>query len=246
MGIEVYDNTETQISASITSEPMGSSIPSGLTILYSSKDYLSDTVYTQNNHVGNVLYSQGVIIITDEEYQNAIIPIEGTTTTTTSTTSTTTTIVPTTTTTSTTTSTTTTIAPTTTTTSTTTAAPTTTTSTTTSTTTAASTTTTSTTTSTTTESPTTTTTTSTTTTTTTAIVYDHYIADKYQCSTCTLVTSGLVVAFPAGQTVTINKFYPDAGDVNHVYEIVGTFGTGPGLILDTSFGQFDTCALACV
>jgi hypothetical protein len=28
-----------------------------------------------NNHVGNILYSQGVIIITDEEYQNAIIPI---------------------------------------------------------------------------------------------------------------------------------------------------------------------------
>jgi hypothetical protein len=117
-------------------------------------------------HVGNVLYSQGVIIITDEEYQNALIPIPGTTTTTTSTTSTTTTAVP-----STTTTTTTTAAPTTTTTttstttSTTTAAPTTTT-----TTTEAPTTTTSTTTSTTTAAPTTTTTTTTSTTTTTTTV----------------------------------------------------------------------------
>ena len=189
MGIEVYDNTETQISASITSEPMGSSIPSGLTILYSSKDHLSDTVYTQNNHVGNVLYSQGVIIITDGEYQNALIPIPGTTTTTTSTTSTTTTAAPTTTTTSTTTSTTTTAAPTTTTTSTTTsttttvAPTTTTTSTTTSTTTEEPTTTTSTTTSTTTEEPTTTTTTTSTTTTTTTVV----------CSDCYNNTSNPIV-----------------------------------------------------
>ena len=112
-------------------------------------------------HVGNVLYSQGVIIITDEEYQNALIPIPGTTTTTTSTTSTTTTATPTTTTS--TTSTTTTGVPTTTTT--TTLAPTTTTTTTlaptTTTTTLAPTTTT-----TTTLAPTTTTTSTTTTTTT--------------------------------------------------------------------------------
>jgi hypothetical protein len=151
MGIEVYNNTQTQISASITAAPIGSSIPGGLNVLYSSKDYLSNTIYTQNNHVGNVLYSQGVIVITDEEYRNVMIPIPGTTT---STTSTTTTGAPTTTTTSTT-STTTTGAPTTTTTSTT------------------STTTTSpitsTTTTTTTIAPTTTTTTSTTTSTTTII-----------------------------------------------------------------------------
>lgn len=150
MGIEVYNNTQTQISASIAASPMGSSIPGGLNVIYSSKDYLTNTTYTQNNHVGNILYSQGVIIITDEEYQYAIIPYSGpatTTTTTTSTTSTTTTATPTTTTS--------------TTTSTTTAAPTTTT-----TTTLAPTTTTSTTTSTTTGVPTTTTTSTTTTTTT--------------------------------------------------------------------------------
>jgi len=256
MGIEVYNNTQSQISSSITAQPMGSSIPGGLSVVYSSKDYLSNTIYTQNNHVGNVLYSQGVVIITDVEYEYAMIPYSGPSTTTTSTTTTTTTAVPTTSTTTTTTTavpttstttTTTTAVPTTsTTTTTTTAVPTTsttTTSTTTSTTTGPPTTTTSTTTSTTT-APTTTTTTSTTSTTTT-VVYDHYIADKYQCSTCTIVSSGLIVAFPVGQTVTINRFYPDAADLNHVYQITGTNPTGPGYVLDTSSGNYATCGDAC-
>ncbi len=92
--------------------------------------------------------------------------------------------------------------------------------------------------------PTTTTTTSTTTTTTT-VVYDHYTADKYQCSTCTVVSSGLIVAFPAGQTVTTSRFYPDAADLNHVYQITGTSPTGPGYVLDTSSGNYATCGDAC-
>lgn len=113
-------------------------------------------------HVGNILYSQGIAVITNEDYQNAMIPYTGPTTTTTSTTTTTTTPVPTTTTTSTT--------STSTTSTTTTLPPTTTTSTTTSTTTLApTTTTTSTTSTTTTVAPTTTT--STTTSTTTIITY---------------------------------------------------------------------------
>lgn len=73
MGIEVYNNTQTQISASIAASPMGSSIPGGLNVVYSSKDYLFTTTYTENTHVGNILYSQGVVVITNEEYQNTII-----------------------------------------------------------------------------------------------------------------------------------------------------------------------------
>jgi len=131
-----------------------------------------------NTHVGNVLYSQGIVIITNLDYEYALIdtPIP-----TTSTTSTTTTAAPTTTTTSTT-STTTTAAPTTTTsttTTTTTAEPTTTTSTTTTTTTAEpTTTTTSTTTTTTTAEPTTTTTSTTTTTTTVAQITVNLYANQ--------------------------------------------------------------------
>jgi hypothetical protein len=106
-------------------------------------------INNNNVHVGNILYAQGIVVITNLDYEYALIQTT-TTTTTTSTTSTTTTVAPTTTTT-------TTIAPTTTTTTTTTIAPTTTT--TTSTTTVAPTTTT---TSTTTVAPTTTTTSTTT------------------------------------------------------------------------------------
>ena len=115
-----------------------------------------------NTHVGNVLYSQGIVIITNLDYEYALIdtPIP-----TTSTTSTTTTAAPTTTTTSTTSTTTT-------------AAPTTTTSTTTTTTTAEPTTTTSTTTTTTTAEPTTTTTSTTTTTTTVAQITVNLYANQ--------------------------------------------------------------------
>jgi hypothetical protein len=77
------------------------------------------------------------------------------------------------------------------------------------------------------------------------VEYNHFTADKYQCSTCTLVSSGVIVAFPVGQTVTTNRFYPDAGDINHVYQIIGTNPTGPGYVLDTSSGNYATCALAC-
>jgi hypothetical protein len=177
---------------------------------------------TDNNnvHVGNVLYAQGIIIITNLDYEYALID-EPTTTTTTTSTTTTTTTVPTTTTTTSTTSTTTTAAPTTTTTSTTTTTtteePTTTTSTTTTTTTEEPTTTTSTTTTTTTEEPTTTTSTTTTTTTEElvtitlyadqqGVTYDldfHYSTDggstwnfvgaPFNSSTCDLITSFQVV-----------------------------------------------------
>ena len=171
-------------------------------------------------HVGNILYAQGIVVITNQDYEYALIDdYVGTTTTTTSTTTSTTTAPTTTTTTSTTTSTTT--APTTTTTSTTTSTttPTPTTTTTTSTTTAAPTTT-STTTSTTTATPTTTTTSTSTTTSTTTqdlvtitlyaqqagVTYNldfHYSTDggstwnfisaPFNSNTCDLITSFQVV-----------------------------------------------------
>ena len=75
MGIEVYGNTSTQISASITSSPLGTSTPAGINLIYSSKDHLTEGVFTKDKyHVGNVIYSQGVIVITNEDYQNALIP----------------------------------------------------------------------------------------------------------------------------------------------------------------------------
>jgi len=227
VGIEVYNNTSTQISASITAAPLGTSTPVGINLTYSSKDHLTEGVFTKNFHVGNILYSQGVVIITDENYQNAMIPISGTTTTTTSTTSTTTTVVPTTTTTSTTTSTTTILVPTTTTT--TTVAPTTTTSTTTSTTTVAPTTTTSTTTSTTTVAPTTTTTSTTTSTTTAAPV------------TVTLTACADIT--PTGVTRIINVFVYSSAPVATPVQVGFTWTNIEGAVAgNATILTGDTCA----
>ena len=80
---------------------------------------------------------------------------------------------------------------------------------------------------------------------TTEVLYDYYIADEYQCSTCTLITSGAVVAFPQGQSVTIGRYYPDEANTSHSYVIVGTTLTGPGYLLTNIFGSFTTCAGAC-
>lgn len=221
MGIEVYNNTSTQISASITAAPLGTSTPAGINLTYSSKDHLTEGIFTKNLHVGNVLYSQGVIIITDEEYQYAMIPYSGPpTTTTTSTTSTTTTATPTTTT-STTTSTTTAAPTTTSTTSTTTTVPpTTTTSTTTTTTTVAPTTTTSTTTTTTTAEPTTTTTTSTTTsTTTTPTTLNIYARD---IGVGANATPTLTYTVNAGSPITLGSIGTSA--CNFLFSINGLTG----------------------
>jgi hypothetical protein len=191
-------------------------------------------------HVGNILYAQGVVVITNLDYEYALIDdYIGTTTTTTSTTTSTTTAPTTTTTTSTTTSTTTapttttttsttTVAPTTTTTSTTTSttteAPTTTTTSTTTaaptTTVAPTTTTTSTTTSTTTETPTTTTTTSTTTSTTTVASTNHFRSVTPQSSAanaCLQSTPNDIYTSVATSTMANSiVFYSDA-NLNTVF-----------------------------
>jgi len=71
MGIEIYNNTSTQISASITSSPTGSSIPSGLNVVYSSKDHLTEGNFNNQyaTHIGNLFYAHGLGIITNQDYQ---------------------------------------------------------------------------------------------------------------------------------------------------------------------------------
>jgi len=157
-----------------------------------------------NIHVGNVLYYQGVVIITDVDYQNALIPVSETTT---STTTTTTTVAPTTTST---------------TTSTTTAEPTTT-STTTSTTTAEPTTTTTTTSTTSTTTTAVPTTTSTTTTTTTcgALPYSYTLYYDYDDSLPVVIG---VSTTEAACTSLTNNFT--------VYSNSSTFAAGTALYYD--------------
>jgi len=74
LGVEIYDNTSTEISASVAASPNGSSIPSGLNVLYSSANNKGAGV------IGISYYNTGLQC-----------PVTTTTTTTTSTTTTTTT-----------------------------------------------------------------------------------------------------------------------------------------------------------
>jgi hypothetical protein len=71
MGIEIYNNTSTQISASIAASPNGTSIPSGINLVYSSKDHLTEGDFGNQygTYVGNVFYAHGLGIITNQDYQ---------------------------------------------------------------------------------------------------------------------------------------------------------------------------------
>lgn len=76
MGIEIYNNTEAQISASIASTPNGSSIPSGINVVYSSKDHLTEGSFsnTTDDVIGNIFYEHGLVILTHPDYQE-IFPL---------------------------------------------------------------------------------------------------------------------------------------------------------------------------
>lgn len=162
---------------------------------------------------------------------------DATTTTTTSSTTTTTTEEPTTTTTTTSsTTTTTTEAPATTTT--------TTTSTTTTTTEAPVTTTTTTSTSTTTTE---TTTTSTTTTTTAAEALSYYLADEYDCGTCLVSQSSILVEIPTSHSIQLGKYYqPIAHPSGFVYYIINITPQPVAPAIALSINNFTTCGGACV
>lgn len=94
---------------------------------------------------------------------------------------------------------------------------------------------------TTTSSSSTTSTSSTTTTTTTLAPedYDFYLADEYNCE-CGLQVTNVVVAFPTGSTVTMNRYYATLAPLELVYKVTGPTspGFGPILVLPA----YVTCA----
>lgn len=77
------------------------------------------------------------------------------------------------------------------------------------------------------------------------VEYDNYVADEYSCPGCTLLSSGVLVAFPQGQSVTIGDWYPDVANTSHTYLITNTSLTGPGYILTNIYGSFASCGAAC-
>jgi hypothetical protein len=71
MGIEIYNNTFNQISASIESSPNGATVPAGINLVYSSKDHLTEGNFDNQyaTHVGNLFYAHGLGVITNQDYQ---------------------------------------------------------------------------------------------------------------------------------------------------------------------------------
>jgi hypothetical protein len=81
----------------------------------------------------------------------------------------------------------------------------------------------------------------------TATTYDYYTADVFACTNCSESIDTILVAFPAGSSVTINRFYiPVGGPDGNSYRIASSASPGIAYLLTTSYGSFTTCALACM
>ena len=72
---------------------------------------------------------------------------------------------------------------------------------------------------------------------------DYYLANEYECGTCTVSASNVVVGFTTGTSVTIGQFYNDTLVSGFVYEILSV-STGPAYNTCILPGQ-STCAAAC-
>jgi hypothetical protein len=87
--------------------------------------------------------------------------------------------------------------------------------------------------------------TSTTTTSTTANPnYDYYLADEYNCSGCNITSTNVLVGFPTGTSVIINRFYADIGVTGFVYQITQSTSPGSPAVLLT-LPSTTSCAGAC-
>jgi hypothetical protein len=82
---------------------------------------------------------------------------------------------------------------------------------------------------------------------TSGVTYDYYTADVFACTNCAESIDTILVAFVAGSSVTLNRFYiPNGGPDGNSYRVVASASPGIAFILTTSYGSFTTCALACV
>lgn len=87
--------------------------------------------------------------------------------------------------------------------------------------------------------------TTTTTSTTANPNYDYYLADEYNCSGCSITGTNVLVAFPTGTSVIINRFYADASFSGFVYQITQSTSPGSPAVLLT-LPSATTCNGACI
>ena len=78
-----------------------------------------------------------------------------------------------------------------------------------------------------------------------AVGYDLYYADVYLCSNCSYQET-IVVAFPAGTTVSYYKFYKSATDPcnGYAYYVTSSTSSSTGYILSYS-PNYKSCAFLC-
>lgn len=82
---------------------------------------------------------------------------------------------------------------------------------------------------------TTSTSTSSTTTTTTTLApgeYDYYLADQYNCGSCDLLITNIVVAVPMGESVVIDNFYQSSPISGNVYKIKSLTTGSTSILID--------------
>jgi hypothetical protein len=82
---------------------------------------------------------------------------------------------------------------------------------------------------------------------TSGVTYDYYTADVFDCTNCAESIDTILVAFTAGTSVTLNRFYiPVGGPDGNSYRVVASASPGVAYILTNIYGSFTTCALACI
>jgi hypothetical protein len=82
---------------------------------------------------------------------------------------------------------------------------------------------------------------------TSGVTYDYYTADVFACTNCAESIDTILVAFVAGTSVTLNRFYiPVGGPDGNSYRVAASASPGTAFILTNIYGSFTTCALACI
>jgi hypothetical protein len=76
------------------------------------------------------------------------------------------------------------------------------------------------------------------------VSYDYYLADEYACANCAATpTSGVLVRFPAGTSVTVNKWYKRVDSQPYSYKI--TSSSSSGIAVNLKAGLYNSCTAAC-
>ena len=75
--------------------------------------------------------------------------------------------------------------------------------------------------------------------------YDFYTANQFNCTSSSIVNTGMTVAFPVGTLIFLGKFYREISGSEYVYEIVSTTGTTTASVILEGSIFYETGIDAC-